>query len=225
MNTLKLLAVCIATATFFSSCDELKGTINVSAPINVVKDKKTYTIGVGSHKANIKVKKENLINFEVKTLSGEKDIKIVTNFNAKRLYDGQQFNIPSHVSGQPFDITGSYTDKTTYSETINTWESCTYTERERHCSDVYYPPVCRTERICDPKGNCHTREYCTGGGYRYECRDIDITRHGQQDVSYYNSYNKKAIELNIIVANQQNGRVFADDYSTDRIYNYKGLCR
>lgn len=226
MKLAKLVITCLATITFLTSCDELKGAITVSSPINVVKDKKTYVIGVGTHQANLKVKNENLINFEVDTLSGEKDIKVKTNFNAKNLYNGQRIDLPSQVSGQPFDIVGIYKDETTNSENYNGWESCTYTERERQCGYVYYPPVCRTETICAPNGQqCHTREVCTGGGNRYECRDVDVTRYGQQEVSYYDSYRSREIALDIIVSGQKQGRVNASENTSDRIYTYKGFCR
>lgn len=227
MKTTKLLIACLASTVLFTSCDELKGTLVTSAPIAVQKDGKPYTLRTGSNKVKVKVKNENTIQLKVQTTNGEKDIKVNTNFNAKQLRDGQVIDIPAGLTGQSFGVQGIFRDVTTRSSTINTTQSCSYTITDRQCHQVYVQPSCQTVTECNPRNpsQCSTRQVCTDGGYRQLCEDVQITRNGYQDVSYYDSYRQVSLHLDLIVAGQKPGQLDSSSSDSDRIYTFQGSCR
>ena len=164
-------------------------------------------IARGTYNANLTAGFNNKLTLEItkdKETSHSIVFKIPEGF--KFPDENGELSLTSYQIEQPYDIYSKVETTYTNSDTINTWESCTYTTFET---------VCRHVCSIDSNGT----QVCS-----YICREESVTHHGTHEVYYFIQTSDKNIKIDLIT----NTDVVADFQSFERtkskIYEYMGRC-
>lgn len=164
----------------------------------------TTVVIKGAHKTKVKATNKQ-ITFKIlddnnKTVQSF-DVKM--NKQAKEKAKKGIIDIKAKDSGFIYNILGELDVDITYSDTYQTYESCTYTESYKECS----------------------YEYDVEGNERKTCETITEVYHGEQDVEYRYVYTKKDLDFDVIKTNGEVIGEYAGQYNdTDKDYLYKGTC-
>ncbi|MCC6278659.1 MAG: hypothetical protein IT289_12155 [Oligoflexia bacterium] len=184
------------------ACDDIKGGLDVNAPLPLTTEKGVnLRLEPSSYPAQIKLNDDKrLIEFKIKR--GDETVKLKVKVPYSTDLDGRsaKFDIKSVQSGQPFDLVGElYTNYSTSGKYYET-ESCTYGEHYRECSTY--------------NGRTH-------------CRDVSIARNGRRHVTYHYLYRVTKVSAQFLgAADQETLAVFtAEKDTTSRIVDHYGSCR
>lgn len=170
---MKFFMPVLIAAFFMVGCEKIEGQLNITKELKLRNNKgDTHLLRVGTYAADIKANTSKKITLR---LNNDSDEKFVFNHNGN-IPDNGAFNIPSSVSGQPVDLSGTVVTNVTNSATRETTESCTYQEPVQVCYPV-------------PQGgmNCSIQ-------YR--------TVYGSRWIRYYDRQTTKNITLAVKTANE-----------------------
>lgn len=196
-----------------TSCLNLDGNLRVHKAFNVKKRGgflnlkiKDATLNAGSYRAKLQIKSDKKIDLEIKDVEGKNISLPIKSDDSLRIPSDGKFAISSEKIGQPFSVVGAMNTEFHESPISYTTESCSWTVTERRCEKV-----CTKEPVkCD-----------------IECKDVEVTFQGRQDVSYHYATTTKDIIVDLV---RENSTELVASFSgrnvdTDKIYDFKGVCR
>lgn len=217
MNSLKILFSAILLIAL-SGCDEIDGQLQVNQAINLKAGKKTVTLAQGLYDAQLEPKSATKVNLEVKIGKDKKDFSFQVSKGKKLIADDGQINIAARESGQAYDVLGQQQINVSNSESIRTWESCTFSIQEYRCHREAFPETCNDD------GRGHRR--CRGGGFRQVCGNETVFVSGRQDVEYYIRTTVTSVALDLVVPNSSDAvaHFSGSRAENERIYTYRGFC-
>lgn len=203
-------------ALVLSACNEdYKGTISVQEQLSFTKKKKTVTLPAGNYSAEIKATSKTNLQLEVVI---DKKNKLEVDFKAEKgtkiIGADGSINLPSSMNQQPYDIVGRQDINIVNGPELDRVESCSYTDREWVCRNE------KTPKKCAPDGSC------VGGESREVCGMENVTKYGEQNVSYYDQDTTKTITLQLLAANSNSvaANFVGTHFKSEKIYTYKGVC-
>lgn len=215
---MKLGKTLLLAALGLAACGELSGTITLQRAMNVVDKKgKTQQIMAGSYKAEFKYKEDKRqIELEMKdATANQKDVemKIIIPAGTNIPRDNGMISLKGNEIGQPFDLNGELRTDVDTSSTTHTYESCTYTERERVCRRVCTERIGRDGKKFQDCGRVCDWEY--------------VTRTGSQEVEYHYVTTTVTLMADLLEATSQEsvGKLSVDRADSVKIYDYQGMCR
>lgn len=169
---MKFFMPVILAAFLMVGCEKIEGQLNITKELKLKNSKgDTHLLRVGTYTADIKANTKKKITLR---LNNDSDEKFIFSHDGN-IPDNGAFNIPSKVSGQPVDLSGSVATNIANSPTREGTESCTYQEAYQVC----YPM---------PNGgmNCSVQ-------YR--------TVYGTRWIRYYDRQTTKNVNLSVKAAN------------------------
>lgn len=195
---MKLIMPVILAAFLLVGCEKIEGQLNITKDLKLKNNKgDTHLLRVGTYSADIKANTSKKITLR---LNNDADEKFVFNHNGN-IPDNGAFNIPSSVSGQPVDLTGSVVTNVSETGTRETTQSCTYQEPVQVC----YPM---------PQGGM-------------SCSVQYRTVYGQQWIRYYDRLTTKNVILSVkaAAAADESADFHGDITFADRIVIGQSSCR
>jgi len=232
----KALFPILSTLVVVSSCVNYDGNFRAEQKLKlkhttVFGNTKTRTLPAGQYKTSFEVTSGKKLKF---TFKGKDtvEVKMKVPDSLKLPETDGTFFFMSEETGQNYDIKGDL--KTDYSSSgiIDAVETCSYQRMERQCA-----PVCSdTAPVVDKNDEVHParRREARRGNPRPDprrctvvCRNVSVTRYGNQNVRYRINYTNKTLHLSM---NQPNTDKIAATYrghdqSSYRSYEYRGRCR
>ncbi|MFA6236004.1 MAG: hypothetical protein WC635_01650 [Bacteriovorax sp.] len=170
---MKILLPVLMTAFLLVGCEKIEGQLNITKELSLKNSKgDMHLLNVGTYSADLKAKSNKKITLR---LNNDADEKFEFKFEGNIPENGA-FNVPSKVSGQPVDLSGSISTTVSNSDVREGSESCTYQVQETVC----YPS--------GPYGqmSCHVQ-------YR--------TVYGIQWVRFYDRMTVKNVHMSVKAAN------------------------
>ena len=223
----KLLLPIVSTSLLLLvSCkQELNGTINILSQI-ALRSTKGENVQLAPQYKSMKVKFTGKKTFELQF--NDKKFEFKTQQNLKKINAGDRLQLPAGSNGQSYNLDAQYNVDTSSSGIISSVESCSYSVTEQRCQNITQPKSCQQVTECAPNGgSCKTREVCTDGQTVQKCGPVSVTRYGNQAVQYYNRTTTDRLDgvllhpsNNAVVAN-----ISASDSNSEKIYQYKDICR
>lgn len=200
LRRLLLSAVCVLAV---SACDKtVDGVLTNSESLTFNIKNKSATIAPGKWAAQVEFesKKEVKLHIQVPDQKKPTTISFKVPKSTTLPQENGEFELLSVQSGQPYDVKGTVATTHVDSEEKWGWESCTYRVERQEC---YY--------------DAHGRPYCHWVYY-------DV--HGQRDVRYFIRDTTQVIGFELVNANATSAGAFnGTERSTERVYNYTGMCR
>lgn len=187
MKSLLQLGVCVLSLVALTSCNKVSFdstiTVNKTFTIQGMLNKK-LNLDVGTHEAKFDVS------------ANEKKLRLTVGdqrvtFKLPKLFEVEQVNqgitILSSDLKQDFDLVAKVSDQSWQGSEISTTESCSEViGTETVCTESDSEIVCTEE---------NGRRICRKVGGETTCKEVDVTREGRQDVSYYNNFQQKLISV------------------------------
>lgn len=195
MKILLPLSLCLFLIV---SCERIEGQLNITKQLKLKNSKgDMQTIAVGTYNADVKAKTSKKITLR---LNNDSDEKFIFEHNGNIPENGS-FEIPSGVSGQPVDLSGSVATVKTNSEIREISQSCTYQEPVQVCYPVPRGPM-----------NCSIQ-------YR--------TVYGYQWIQYYDRHITKNVHLSVFAkaSSESSGDFHGDISLVERIVLRQSACR
>lgn len=195
---MKFLMPVVLAALFLVGCEKIEGQLNITKDLKLRNNKgDTHLLRAGTYSADIKANTSKKITLR---LNNDADEKFVFNHNGNIPSNGA-FSIPSSVSGQPVDLSGTVATNVSNTGTRETTQSCTYQEPVQVCYPI-------------PQGgvNCSIQ-------YR--------TVYGQQWIRYYDRVTTKNVHLSVKAANSadESADFHGDITFAERIVTGQTNCR
>lgn len=195
---MKFLMPVVLAALFLVGCEKIEGQLNITKDLKLRNNKgDTHLLRAGTYSADIKANTSKKITLR---LNNDSDEKFVFNHNGNIPSNGT-FSIPSSVSGQPVDLSGSVATNVSNTGTRETTQSCTYQEPVVVCFPI-------------PQGgmSCSTQ-------YR--------TVYGQQWIRYYDRVTTKNVHLSVKAAasTDESADFHGDITFAERIVTGQSGCR
>jgi len=199
----KVLWPISAALLLMVACGGINGLLSVDYPITLKSNwNRNIEIPAGEYQSEIILQKNrSRIALKVEV---ENNLKKKFYFKFPSEQDipsgNEDFNLPSNMSGQPYDLQGNIATEEWESETVEDNESCTYEEDVHRC----YP---------DQNG-------------QQNCRWERVTRHGRQDVEYHYEYTKRDLIAELLNTETRDQVASFDGTRTDEYkrYEYQGRC-
>ncbi len=195
---MKFLMPVLLAGLLLVGCEKIEGQLNITKDLKLKNNKgDTHLLRVGTYSADIKANTSKKITLR---LNNDSDEKFVFQHNGN-IPDNGSFNIPSNVSGQPVDLSGSVATNVTDSAMREGYQSCTYEMPVQTC----YPM---------PNGGMNCSVY-----YR--------TVNGSQWVRYFDRQTVKNVILSVKAANttEESADFHGDITFIDRIITQQTNCR
>lgn len=229
MNKL-LLPILTGTILLLASCkQEYFGTFNINHPIQLRSTKgENVLMNPESKSAKIKFTGEKKFELIIKTHLGERKFQFKTEQNLKKISSGDVLNLPANTNGQQYHLVAVYNVSTSSSGLQRSVESCTYYTTEYRCEQIKQPNSCHQVTECDPSGtSCKVREVCNDGQTVTRCGDVQVSRSGNQEVEYDLRTTLSRMDGRLLhpANNAQVATLNVSDSESERIYQYRGLCR
>jgi hypothetical protein len=195
---------------FLVSCNDFTGSYQSPEDLTLVHttifgNKKAKLIPAGQYSASLGFSSENKVKISLKTGHDSSiDVKIQVP-EGTRFPSNGRIDIPARRTGQNYDIKGNVNTDISYSGRTDTYERC---EIER------YETQCR--RRCDSRRNC-----------RRICERVRVTYPGSRDVTYHYVYTDRDIQISFYKQDSRSklGRFNGAYNTTDKVYDYRGICR
>ncbi len=213
----------ILLMTFLSliSCEDFNGQFNSSKTLQL-KDGKSIAPGIYS--AEVKIKGKKKLKLKLKNSYLDEKIKIKLDQDLEKLMIGGQIDIPSHSNDQQLAISGSLKKNTTYSNSINSIETCSLYVPRRQCKKVCveHRPSKKPNgpRSRKPRKKKHPKVTC-----KRVCKRVNVLVVGSKEVQYHYSTQAQYLDLSISSASGK----FIGDFSgsssdSHKSYDYVGQC-
>lgn len=127
---MKILMTVLLAAFLMTGCEKIEGQLNITKELKLKNSKgDTHLLRVGAYSADIKANTSKKITLR---LNNDSDEKFIFNHTGN-IPDNGSFSVPSRISGQAVDLSGSVATNVLNSATRETTESCTYQEPVQVC--------------------------------------------------------------------------------------------
>lgn len=194
---MKIFMPVLFAAFLFAGCEKIEGQLNITKDLKLRNNKgDTHLLRVGTYSADIKANTSKKITLR---LNNDSDEKFVFNHNGN-IPDNGPFSIPSSVSGQPVDLSGTVATQVSETDVREGTQSCTYMEPVTVCMPTPQGPTCTVQ-------------------YR--------TVYGIQWISYYDRMTTKNVNLSVKAATsvEESADFHGDIAYSDRIVVRESSCR
>jgi hypothetical protein len=183
-----------------AGCEKIEGQLNISKDVKLFNsDRVARILRVGTYSADIKANTSKKITLR---LNNDSDEKYIFNLpEGSKIPANGNFSFKAKEVGQPVDLSGSVATIISESDRMQSWRSCTFTERYN---------------VCRP-----------GPGGRPVCSTHTRIIQGQKLVTYFDRSTDKDVNLSISAeGSSEEVAQFQGDISwTDRIIVRETACR